>query len=117
MSEWTSVALYAVLAFAVGLGLLFAGIVFGPRRRQKAKTYPYESGMPLLSGARERFSVHFYLVAILFLLFDVETLFLIPWAVDSAKLGTGALIAVFIFLAVLVFGLLYEWRRRALEWD
>ena len=119
--NWLAVALYTLVVIGVGVGMITLGAIFGPRRRKAAKDDPYECGAPLLSSARERFSVHFYLVAILFILFDIETVFLIPWAVTSADLhqtsGIGVLIAVFAFLGVIVFGLIYEWRRGALEWE
>ena len=82
------------------------------------KQEPYECGVPpLMDGARGRFSVRFYLVAILFILFDIETVFLIPWAVTYKDLGVAAFVEVLVFIGVLIVGYLYVWKRRALEWD
>ena len=117
MSDGLSVALYTALVTAIGLVMLNLSRLFGPRRLQRRKLEPYECGVPVLSPTRERFSVHFYLVAILFILFDLETVFLIPWAVLCRELGLGGLAAMFAFLGIIVFGLIYEWRRGALEWD
>ena len=102
-------------------GMLGFSYLLGPRRRKPGKLDPYECGMPLLDSARKTISVKFYLVAILFVLFDVEAVFLIPWAVTYAELypviGFVLLGEMLVFLAVLVLGLLYVWRRGGLEWE
>jgi NADH-quinone oxidoreductase subunit A len=117
MDEWGNVAVYAALV--VGLGLLILGIshFLGPRRRNPEKLDPYECGVPRLSETRERFSVHFYLVAILFILFDIETVFMVPYAVLYKSLRVEGLIEIGIFVSVLAYGLFYLWKRGALEWD
>ncbi len=117
MDQWSHAAWYS--AAAIGLGLLLVGLsrILGPRRPKPQKSDPYECGVPLLSDSRGRFSVHFYLVAILFILFDVETVFMIPYAVLHRALGVPGLIEMGIFVAVLGFGLVYLWKRGALEWD
>lgn len=117
MSQWTNVAIYS--AAMIGLGVTIIGLshLLGPRKRKPGKLDPYECGVPILSSTRERFSVHFYLVAILFILFDIETVFMIPYSVLYRKLGTSGLIEVGLFAAVLVYGLAYLWKRGALEWD
>lgn len=113
------------------LGVLFLGLVgilngvvilalshlIGWRRPTEAKLIPYESGMVPLGGTRERFSVSYYVVAMLFIVLDVETLFLIPWAVIFRDLGLVGFLEMFVFLAVLLVGLVYAWRKGALEWD
>ena len=81
------------------------------------KKQPYESGIAPLGDARERFSVKFYLVAMLFIVFDIETVFLIPWAVAMRPLGWSAFIAALIFIVVLTVGMIYEWKKGALEWE
>lgn len=89
----------------------------GPRRRDPEKNTIYECGVPLFDSAREPFTVKFYLVAILFILFDIETVFLLPYALVYKQLGIIGLVEMGIFLLVLAAGLLYCWRRGALEWD
>ena len=117
MSEWTNVAIYA--AAMIGLGVTIIGLshLLGPRKKKPGKLDAYECGVPLLSSTRERLSVHFYLVAILFILFDIETVFMIPYSVLYKELGRPGLIEVGIFAFVLVYGLAYLWKRGALEWD
>ena len=117
MDQWTNVAIYA--AVMIGLGVFLVGLshLLGPRKKKPGKLDPYECGVPILSNSRERFSVHFYLVAILFILFDIETVFLIPWAVLYRSLGPAGLVEMGIFLGVVIFGLTYVWRRGALEWE
>lgn len=91
--------------------------MLGPRRPTPQKEMPYESGMIPLGDTRRRFSVKFYLVAIAFIVFDVETVFLIPWAVQMRELGWGPFVAVGLFVIVLAVGLVYEWKKGGLEWD
>jgi len=117
MSVWITVGLYAAIVLLVGMLLIALPRVLSSRRYRGARSDSYECGVPVLASARERFPVHFYLVAILFVLFDIEVVFLIPWAVQCAELGARALAAVLVFLATIVFGLVYEWKRGALEWE
>jgi NADH-quinone oxidoreductase subunit A len=91
--------------------------VVSPRKATAVKLSPYESGIDPLGGTRERFSVKFYVVAILFIVFDVETVFLIPWAVAMRTLGVEGFIAAMIFIFILTVGLIYEWKKGALQWD
>lgn len=109
--------IYILLAIATAGGMLFASYLLGPRRNRELKDTPYECGMPILGTARERFSVKFYLTALAFLLFDIETVFLIPWAVVYKSLGVTGLVEAVIFILILAFGLYYIWERGALEWD
>ncbi|HAB30677.1 MAG TPA: NADH-quinone oxidoreductase subunit A [Gemmatimonadetes bacterium] len=99
------------------LGMAVASQILSPRRSTPQKSMAYESGMIPLGDARLRFSVKFYMVAIGFIVFDVETIFLIPWAVEMRELGWGPFVAVSIFVAVLALGLVYEWKKGGLEWD
>ena len=117
MDQWSQVAIYTAVVVGFGVSLLGLSHFLGPRRFKPGKLDPYECGVPALSGSRERFSVHFYLVAILFILFDIETVFMIPYAVLYKSLGVDGLVEMGIFVAVLVFGLAYLWKRGALEWD
>ena len=99
------------------VGMLVASHILNPRRPTTEKDMPYESGMIPLGDTRARFSVKFYMVAISFIIFDLEAIFLIPWAVEMRSLGWGGFVAVAIFTAVLVVGLIYEWRKGALDWE
>jgi NADH-quinone oxidoreductase subunit A len=115
--DWVHIAIYAGAVLGIGGSILLLSALIGPRKRKRGKTDPYECGVPMLSDTRDRLSVHFYLVAILFILFDIETVFLIPWAVLYRSLGVVGLVEMGIFLAVIVFGLGYVWKRGALEWS
>ena len=103
------------VANAIGMGV--ASHVLSPSRRTPEKSMPYESGMVPLGDTRARFSVKFYMVAISFIVFDLETIFLVPWAVQVRELGWGPFLAVLMFVAVLAVGLVYEWKKGGLEWD
>ena len=105
------------LAGAVVLGLLFVAQKVGPRSMTPVKAEPFESGNPPTGDAHMRFSVRFYLVAMLFLIFDLEVVFLYPWAILFRELGLFGLIEMGIFLGILVIGFVYVWKKGALEWD
>jgi len=105
------------LSVVNAVGMAAASAILNPRRPTPQKDMPYESGMIPLGDTRERFSVKFYTVAISFIVFDLETIFLIPWAVKMRDLGWGGFIPVFLFVVVLSLGLLYEWKKGGLEWD
>lgn len=105
------------LAGTVVLALLFVAQKVGPKSINPAKAEPFESGNPPRGDARVRFSVRFYLVAMLFLIFDLEVVFLYPWAIVFRQLGLFGLIEMGIFLGILVIGFIYVWRKGALEWD
>ena len=102
-------------AFALMMGKI--NEIIGPRRDSDEKVSTYESGMEPVKSARERFSVKFYMVAMLFILFDIEVVFLYPWAVSFRQLGTPGFVTMFVFIAVLLVGYYYILRKGALEWD
>jgi NADH-quinone oxidoreductase subunit A len=109
-------------AFVVANAILMLGLshVLSSYRRTSVKIAPYESGMPVLGDARERFSVKFYMVAMLFIIFDIETVFMIPWAVAFRQLSDMAgllIIEMFVFIVILAVGYVYIWKRGALQWD
>lgn len=112
------------MAIIAGATMIVISHFLGPRRPTEVKERPYESGMPPLGSAHERFSVKFYLVAVLFILFDIETVFLIPWATiflgggGSGTISTGfLLVEMLVFLLILFVGYIYVWKRGAFQWD
>jgi NADH-quinone oxidoreductase subunit A len=105
------------LAGTVVLALLLVAQKVGPKSLNPVKAEPFESGNPPRGDARVRFSVRFYLVAMLFLIFDLEIVFLYPWAILFRQLGVFGLIEMGIFLGILVIGFAYAWKKGALEWD
>ena len=113
----TTTALVAVLSglALVFLGLWLAGLI-GPRSYAPQKGEAYECGIPTRGESMVQFKVGYYLFAILFLMFDVEAVFLFPWAVIAKGMGTESILAVAVFLCVLILGLAYVWRKGALEW-
>ena len=116
------VPILILIVFVIANAVLMLGVshLLSTYRRTPVKIAPYESGMPVLGNARERFSVKFYLVAMLFIIFDIETVFMIPWAAGFRQLTgmTGLLVAeMFIFVLILAVGYVYVWKRGALEWD
>jgi NADH-quinone oxidoreductase subunit A len=112
-------SLLVLFAFAgiVVLALLFISQKVGPKKPNPAKAEPFESGNAPRGDARVRFSVKFYLVAMLFLIFDIEVVFLYPWAIYFRNLGIFGLVEMGIFLGILIIGFVYIWRKGALEWD
>ncbi|MGE4619926.1 MAG: NADH-quinone oxidoreductase subunit A [Planctomycetota bacterium] len=116
-ADLLAIGVFAGVAIIVGIVLLLLSELLGPRRRDAQKETIYECGVPLLDSAREPFTVKFYLVAILFILFDIETVFLLPYAVVYQQLGVVGLAEMGVFLFVLSGGLIYLWKRGALEWD
>jgi NADH-quinone oxidoreductase subunit A len=115
--EYIPIIILTVLAAALGVLVVIIGRVFGPHRPTRKKGNPYESGMiPYGAGAR-RMSVRYYLVAVLFILFDVEVVFFLPWAVAFRSLGLFSLIEMFVFVAIMAVGYIYVWKKGALEWE
>lgn len=115
--EYVPIIILTVFAAALGVLVLIIGRVFGPHRPTRVKGNPYESGMvPYGPGAR-RMSVRYYLIAVLFILFDVEVIFLLPWAVAFRSLGLFGLLEMFVFIAILAVGFIYVWKKGALEWE
>ncbi len=108
-----------ILVLSVTLGFLVVGIghLFGPRRPTERKGQPYESGMRPYGPGQRRVRVHFYLMAVLFILFDIEIVFLLPWAVVLKQLGWPGLVEMGVFLAILLVGYVYAWKTGAMEWE
>jgi len=108
---------FLVLGVAFGLGPVIMGFMLGPRRPDSEKLSPYECGFEAFEDSRMKFDVRYYLVAILFIIFDLEIAFLFPWAVVLGKIGMFGFVSMVIFLAILVIGFIYEWKKGALEWE
>ena len=116
------VPILVLIAFVVANAILMVGVshVFSTYRRTPTKIAPYESGIPVLGDARERFSVKWYMVAMLFIVFDIETVFMIPWAVAFRQLRelSGLLVLeMLVFVLILGIGYIYVWKRGAFQWD
>jgi NADH-quinone oxidoreductase subunit A len=109
----------ALLVIAIGVTILINVLsrLMGPFRPSARKVAPYESGMKPIGPANRRYSVRFYLVAVLFILFDIEVIFFLPWAVVFRELAIYGLVAMGVFVAILTIGLIYEWKVGALEWE
>ena len=114
---------YVAIAVLIGLSILIAliaiglGNLFGPRKKSAAKSMPYESGMNPYGEGTRRIPVRFYLVAVLFILFDIEVVFFLPWAVTFRQLGLFGLAEMAIFIVILLVGYFYAWKKGALEWE
>ncbi len=117
LAEYVPVLIFLAVAGGLGLLLFALGYVFAPRRPDPEKTSAYECGFEAFEDTRMKFDVRYYLVAILFIVFDLEIAFLFPWAVALDRIGLAGLAAMGVFLLVLVVGFIYEWKKGALEWD
>ncbi len=106
-----------VLSVINAVGMMAASHLLNPSQPTEVKSAPYESGIEPLGDTRARFSVAFYVVALLFIVFDVEAVFLVPWAVVMREVGMTGFVTAFIFIFILTVGLIYEWKKGALEWD
>jgi NADH-quinone oxidoreductase subunit A len=117
LENYFPVLLFIFVGLAVGVGPLVLGSLLGPNHPDSEKLSPYECGFEAFEDARMKFDVRYYLVAILFILFDLEIAFLFPWAIVLGEIGMFGFIAMMLFLAILVVGFIYEWKKGALEWE
>lgn len=117
IAEYFPVLLFLILATGIALVMLAIPFVAGPKRPSDQKMSPYECGFEAFDSARRRFDVRFYLVAILFIVFDLEVAFLFPWAMSFGNIGLIGFWSMMAFLAVLTVGFIYEWKKGALEWE
>jgi NADH-quinone oxidoreductase subunit A len=117
LENYLPILVFLAIASVLGAVLLSLGFLLGPRRPDAEKTSPYECGFEPFEDSRMQFDVRYYLVAILFIIFDLEIAFLFPWAVSLDAIGGFGLIAMAIFLLILVVGFIYEWKKGALEWE
>lgn len=115
--EYMPIAILVILASGLAALVVAIGHLFGPHHPTERKSNPYESGMTPFGPGTRRMPVRFYMVAVLFILFDIEVVFFLPWAVVFRKLGLFALMEMFIFVFVLLVGYAYAWKKGALEWE
>ncbi len=117
LAEYFPILLFIIVGLAVGVAPLALGKLLGPSRPDPEKLSPYECGFEAFEDARMKFDVRYYLVAILFILFDLEIAFLFPWAAVLNEIGVPGFLAMMLFLAILTVGFVYEWMKGALEWE
>jgi NADH-quinone oxidoreductase subunit A len=117
LAEYFPILLFIVVGLAVGVAPMVLGRLLGPNRPDPEKLSPYECGFEAFEDARMKFDVRYYLVAILFILFDLEIAFLFPWATVVNDVGLAGFLAMLLFLAILTVGFVYEWMKGALEWE
>jgi len=117
IENYLPVLIFIGIGVFIGFAPLVMGFMLGPHKPDKEKLSPYECGFEAFEDARMPFDVRFYLVAILFIIFDLETAFLFPWAVVLHQIGWFGFTAMMVFLSVLVVGFIYEWKKGALEWE
>ena len=117
LENYFPILLFVMVGLAVGVLPQAMGFLLAPHRPDDKKNSPYECGFEAFEDARMKFDVRYYLVAILFILFDLEIAFLFPWAVVLQEIGLFGFFAMMIFLAILVVGFIYEWKKGALEWE
>ena len=117
LQAYLPILIFIAVALVMGGVVILAGRVLGPHRPDSAKNSPYECGFEAFEDARMKFDVRYYLVAILFIIFDLEIAFLFPWAVALREIGMFGFVSMMVFLGVLVVGFIYEWKKGALEWE
>ena len=116
-SNYLPILIFIGVAIAFFTVVMFLGQMVRPNRPYRAKMAPYESGSPLFQDARVQFPMRYYIVAMLFVIFDIEIVFMFPWAIAFSKLGLVVLVEMVVFIAILVVGFWYAWMKGALEWD
>jgi len=117
MLEYVAIGLMIVLSTLVALIAIGLGVLFGPKKNSAAKSMPYESGMNPYGEGTRRMPIRFYLIAVLFILFDIEVVFFLPWAITFRQLGLFGLVEMVIFIVILLVGYVYAWKKGALEWE
>ena len=117
LSEYLPILIYMILAIGISLVVVFANKLLGPSRPSARKMTAYESGIKPTGTARERFHIRYHLIAMIFLIFDLEIAFIYPWAVVYKQLGWAGFVEMMIFLSILIIGFLYAWKRGAFTWE
>ncbi len=115
--EYFPIFLFLVIALGMSVIMVLGSYILGPQRPDPAKISPYECGFEAFEDARSKFDVRFYLVAILFIIFDLEVAFLFPWAAALGDIGLFGFWSMMVFLGILTIGFVYEWKKGALEWE
>ena len=117
LAEYYPILIFLGIAIAMAVLMVVASVLLGPHRPDPEKLSAYECGFDAFSDARSKFDVRFYLVSILFIIFDLEVAFLFPWAVALGDIGQFGFWSMVVFLGILTIGFIYEWKKGALEWD
>jgi NADH-quinone oxidoreductase subunit A len=117
LGNYLPILIFMCVTLVMGSMFIIAGKLLGPSRPDAEKNSPYECGFEAFEDSRMKFDVRYYLVAILFIIFDLEIAFLFPWAIVLDEIGTYGLVSMAIFLSVLVVGFIFEWKKGALEWE
>jgi NADH-quinone oxidoreductase subunit A len=117
LEQYLPILIFIAIGIGVGVGPILIGFLLAPHKPDSEKNSPFECGFEAFEDTRMRFDVRYYLVAILFILFDLEIAFLFPWAVVLESIGLFGYVAMMIFLGILVVGFIYEWKKGALEWE
>jgi NADH-quinone oxidoreductase subunit A len=117
LENYLPILLFMLVGLVFGIAPIVAGWLLAPQRPDSEKLSPYECGFEAFEDARMKFDVRYYLVAILFILFDLEIAFLFPWAIVLEEIGMAGFVAMMVFLGILVVGFIYEWMKGALEWE
>ena len=117
LAEYLPTLLFLIVATGIGVALLIIGRLLGPRSPNAEKLSPYESGFEAFEDARMQFDVRYYLIAIQFIVFDLEIIFILPWATVFRDLGMVGLVGMGIFVGLLLLGFIYVWKKGALEWE
>ena len=117
LNDYLSIILFLIIALGMSVGFILVNFVFSPKNPDPEKLSAYECGFDAFDDSRMEFDIRFYLVAILFIIFDLEIAFLFPWAVSLGELGIFGFISMMIFLSILTIGFIYEWKKGALDWE
>ena len=117
LTDYLSIIIFLFIALLISIGFILINFISSPSNPDPEKLSAYECGFEAFSDSRHKFDVRFYLVAILFIIFDLEVAFLFPWAVSIGKIGAFGFWSMLIFLAVLTIGFIYEWKKGALDWE
>ena len=117
LSEYLSIIIFLFIALALSIGFVFINFILSPKNPDPEKLSTYECGFEAFSDSRIEFDIRYYLLAILFIIFDLEIAFLFPWAISLGNIGLLGFFSMMIFLSILTIGFIYEWKKGALEWE
>ena len=117
LKDYLSIVIFIFVSLGLSVGFIFLNFMFSPKKPDHEKLSAYECGFEAFTDSRMKFDIRFYLVAILFIIFDLEVAFLFPWAISLGNIGALGYWSMMIFLAILTIGFIYEWKKGALDWD